>query len=48
MYFKKEQSTYHLSPNTNKWHMEIVQKPLELGNNQQPFINLSYLKGSTV
>lgn len=48
MYFKKEQSTYHLFPNTNKWHMEIVQRQLNLGNNQQLSINLSHLTGSTV
>lgn len=34
MYFKKEQSTRHLFPNNNKWHMEIVQRQLNLGNNQ--------------
>lgn len=48
MYFKKEQSTNHLFPNTNKWHMEIVQRQLNLGNNQQLSINLSHLKGSTI
>lgn len=48
MYFKKEQNTHHLFPNTNKWHTEIVQRQLNLGNNQQLSINLSHLKGNTV
>lgn len=48
MYFKKEQSTHHLFPNTNKWHMATVQRQLNLGNNQQLSINLTHLKGSTI
>ena len=45
MYFKKEQSTHHLFTDTNTWHMETVQRQLNLSNNQQLPINPSHMKG---